>query len=159
MPIADETGHCASADSGRKEANDGVAAAQALGLASGTVIFLDIEPSTPPDPACISAYADTVAASNTYKPGFYENTAASDFGSAFCSAAQSDAALTNVPLWTQQPQLSRTTKDQSPSFGPQTVTGCAQGKTLAWQYYNGATVGQASYDEDEILPSFRGMLG
>ena len=162
LPIADETGACSYETSGSSQATDALTAAANLRLTKGSTIFLDIEPSNVPTSACISAYANAFSGKD-YKPGFYENPAAADFGSASCSAATSNTALATVSLWTQQPNKPLTTEKNSPAFAPTGVS-CSSGRTVVWQYATSGSVTASGYpsgdpyDESDLSPAARGVL-
>ena len=143
MPIYSDflQGTTTGSTNGVNYANDAANAARNLGIPSGVVIYIDIEPGAAIDSAFIQAWVDT-AAQRGYQGGFYENPGG-NFGGAYCSAGR------NAQLDSFEPSGGGTSRNASPSFSP-FRPGCAN-QTNVWQY--AINIGSPNIDDDEALGS------
>jgi hypothetical protein len=146
-------------DTGHAYAVAATAAAQRIGIPTGRLIAVDIEP---PGEACpgagavdsgfIEGWFDGVKAAG-YVPGYYGNgTSGSEFASAWCATvSRLPNVATDSDLWSFQPSLSGSfAKPGAPGYAPYD-TGCA-GNMVLWQYVLSA--GSAvDVDQDEALSS------
>jgi Domain of unknown function (DUF1906) len=141
---------------GLSYATQAVSAATGLGIPTGTVLAVDIEPpgaqcpgAANVDAAFIEGWYDRITMAN-YAPMYYGNgTAGSEFGTAWCRAVadRPDAAL-NSYLWSFESSLvGGYTKSSAPQYSPLTP-GCA-GNVAAWQYM--LSSGRPDVDSDEAL--------
>ncbi len=146
-------------DTGARYAAAAVAAAQNLGIPTGRVLAIDIEPAGAECPGAanvdsgfIDGWFDGVFRAG-YVPVYYGNgTGGSEFASAWCTAVSVVPAIArNSYLWSFEPSLlGDFNKTNAPGFGPYN-TGCS-GSTAVWQYTLSAG-NTPDVDHDEALSS------
>jgi hypothetical protein len=136
-----------------------VAAANNLGIPTGRLLAIDIEP---PGDACPgAANVDSAFIDGWYEgvhdagyvPVFYGNgTVASEFANAWCAAVSAVPSIgTGSDLWSFEPSLlGGFNKTNAPNYAP-ADTGCP-GNIMAWQYVLSAG-GNPDVDQDEALSS------
>jgi hypothetical protein len=144
---------------GHGYAAEAVAAAQRLGIPTGRVLAIDIEPAGDECPG--AAYIDSGFIDGWYEgvhdagyiPVYYGNGATgSEFAQAWCAAVSAVPTIgTGSDLWSFEPSLDGNfAKPSAPYFSP-ADTGCA-GNIEAWQYVLSGG-GYPDVDQDEALSS------
>lgn len=144
-------------NTGLRYASEASAAATTLGIPTGTVLAVDIEPygeqcpgAANVDGGFILGWFDGITLAG-YAPMYYGNgTAGTEFASAWCRAVavRPDIVMTSY-LWSFEPSLfGRFTKARSPLYSPQ-VPGCAA-NMAAWQYML-SPGGRVDVDSDEAI--------
>ncbi|HEX3507105.1 MAG TPA: glycoside hydrolase domain-containing protein [Candidatus Dormibacteraeota bacterium] len=142
---------------GQRYASEASAAATSLGIPSGTVLAIDIEPpgdycpgAGSVDAGFISGWFDGITFAN-FVPMYYGNgTAGTEFASAWCRAvsARPEIAMSGY-LWSFEPSLQgRYTKAKAPEYTPE-LPGCSA-NMAAWQYMLSAG-GRPDVDSDEAI--------
>jgi hypothetical protein len=141
---------------GLRYATQAVAAATSLGIPTGTVIAVDIEPygdqcpgAARVDAGFIQGWYDGVTF-GSYTPMYYGNgTAGSEFATAWCRAvADRPEVAANSHLWSFEPSLlGRFTRAKAPGYSPE-QPGCAA-NVAAWQYM--LSTGRPDVDSDEAI--------
>ncbi|HZK72800.1 MAG TPA: glycoside hydrolase domain-containing protein, partial [Clostridia bacterium] len=140
-------------------ANEAVAAAENLGVSTGSVLAIDIEPygeqcpgAARVDAGFIEGWYDGITLAG-YAPLYYGNgTAGSEFATSWCraAAARPEVAL-NSYLWSFEPSLyGRFTRAKAPSYSPEQPA-CA-GNEAVWQY-SLSSGARPDVDSDEALSS------
>jgi hypothetical protein len=128
-------------------------AANSLGIPGGTMIAIDIEPSSYVDAGFIEGWFDKLSALG-YVPAVYENPYTGSnryFPGAYCSAVSAEPAIgTTMLLYSYEPSLSHLARASAYGWGP-AAPGCAN-QTLAWQY-NLSGGSNPNVDLDEALAS------
>lgn len=139
--------------------NEAVAAAENLGIATGSVLAIDIEPygeqcpgAARVDAGFIEGWYDGITLAG-YAPLYYGNgTAGSEFATSWCRAvaARPEVAV-NSYLWSFEPSLyGRFTRAKAPSYSPEQPA-CA-GNEAVWQYVLSSGA-RPDVDSDEALSS------
>jgi hypothetical protein len=144
MPIYDPaTGSTLGRTNGVNNANDAASIARSLGIPSGVIIVVDIEPSPGGaiDYPYIQGWVDQLTAKG-YQPGFYESPD-NNFGVPYCQSGRYSM------LNSFEPSGGYTSKSASPPFGP-VQPGCSN-LTNIWQY--AINVPDPNIDDDEALAS------
>lgn len=142
---------------GLRYASEASAAATNLGIPSGTVLAVDIEPygdqcpgAANVDSGFIQGWFDGITLAN-FAPMYYGNgTAGTEFASAWCRAviARPEIAMSSY-LWSFEPSLiGRFTKARAPQYSP-LLPGCAA-NMAAWQYKL-SSGGRVDVDSDEAI--------
>jgi hypothetical protein len=142
---------------GRRYAAEASAAAGRLGIPTGTVLAIDIEPpgdycpgAANVDSGFIDGWFAGITLAN-YAPMYYGNgTAGSEFGSAWCRAvsARPEIAMSSY-LWSFEPSLlGRFTRAKAPEYAPK-GPGCPA-NMAAWQYVLSTGV-RPDVDSDEAI--------
>jgi hypothetical protein len=142
---------------GLSYASEASAAANTLGIPTGTVLAVDIEPygdqcpgAANVDGGFILGWFDGITLAN-YAPMYYGNgTAGSEFANAWCRAVtvRPEVALSSY-LWSFEPSLiGRFTKARAPQYSP-LMPACAA-NMAAWQYML-SPGGRVDVDSDEAI--------
>jgi hypothetical protein len=142
---------------GLRYASEASAAATNLGIPSGTVLAIDIEPpgdwcpgAANVDAGFVQGWFDGITLAN-FAPMYYGNgTAGSEFASAWCRAvsARPEISMTSY-LWSFEPSLlGRFTKAKSPEYSPK-LPGCTA-NMAAWQYVLSSGA-RPDVDSDEAI--------
>jgi glycoside hydrolase-like protein len=144
---------------GRQYAAEAAAAAQRIGIPSGRLLAIDIEPygvqcpgAAAVDAGFIGGWYDGVRAAG-YFPVFYGNsTQGTEFARAWCAAvAATPSIATGSHIWSFEPSLlGYFSKAKAPSYSP-FDPGCP-GSVLAWQYRLSGGTG-VDVDQDEAISS------
>ena len=128
-------------------------AASSLGIPAGTMIAIDIEPSSFVDAAFIQGWYDGMVPKG-YVPAVYEFPYTQSnryFATAYCTAVANEPAIgSNMLLWSYEPSLSHVSRASAYTFAP-AAPGCAN-QTVAWQY-NLSAGSNPNVDLDEALVS------
>lgn len=126
---------------GLRYASEASAAATNLGIPSGTVLAIDIEPpgdycpgAGRVDAGFVQGWFDGITLAN-FAPMYYGNgTAGTEFASAWCRALAGRPEIAmSAYLWSFEPSLvGRFTKAKAPQYSPE-LPGCSA-NMAAWQY-------------------------
>ena len=146
-------------NTGLRYASEASTAATNLGIPTGTVLAIDIEPpgdwcpgAANVDPGFVQGWFDGITLAN-YAPMYYGNgTAGSEFASAWCRAvgARPEISMTSY-LWSFEPSLlGRFTRAKSPEYSP-LVPACSA-NMATWQYVLSSGA-RPDVDSDEAISS------
>jgi Domain of unknown function (DUF1906) len=172
---ADHTSSCGTDSTYAEGVADGqvaIAAAKALKIPAGAVIFKDFEERTsrcPGDPGAgfLEGWYAVMKNSNMYKAGFYGNSASPSnaFSKAYCQAGAAIAGfLGNTSIAASEPEPAfnnrrgSTGPRNAPAYAP-TKPSCAPASaTTIWQYGEvGSQAGNIA-DVDEVAANAPGLL-
>lgn len=151
------------------DAQTAVAAASALGIKPGAVLYKDFEQTQcagEPSAAYVQSWYQTVA-SSTYKVGFYGNAfnPNNQFPTAFCAAAAAVPGLVaHVSLSASEPEpnfnsaIGTTGPANAPAWAADTPSCAPAATTSVWQYGEvGSQAGNIA-DIDEVRPGAPGLV-
>jgi Domain of unknown function (DUF1906) len=151
------------------DAQTAVAAANALGIKPGAVLFKDFEQTQcpgEPSAAYVQSWYQTVAATS-YRVGFYGNSFSqtNQFPQAFCAAVGAVPGLiSQVTLSASEPEpnfnsaIGTTGPASAPAWAADTPSCAPAATTTVWQYGEvGSQVGNIA-DIDEVRPGTPGLV-
>ncbi|WP_413305851.1 glycoside hydrolase domain-containing protein [Bacillus sp. 1P10SD] len=132
IPIYNHFSNATGYQNGVAEAEAAIALAKELGIPKDVVIFADIEPKYPVDAEFIRGWVETLS-SSPYKPGIYGVFLdGKELSKAYNDAVAKNQAFNNmIFIWTSNPEVGTTAKDQAPNYNPNTPNTIP---ASIWQY-------------------------
>lgn len=133
MPIYNDFRSATTYRAGEISATNAIFHARRLNIPTGVRIFANVENFFDVDEAWIRGWVDTFYPSG-YKQGFYNDPTEGPFAQAFCQAvATNDRVRTQSVLWSAEPELGVSTRQNMPKQFRPTTLDC-DANVWAWQY-------------------------